>query len=234
MLVLGISTSTSQIGVALFDHDEVLAASQANRGRHHAELLVPSILAMCDQAGVALADVAVVAVDVGPGLFTGLRVGVATAKAIATALGVPMIGVSSLDLLAFAGRFGSRRVTAVIDARRGELFRACYVPVPGGMQRETEPTTCTPDVLVAELLATRDEHLLVGNGARRYQDLFTDLAQVEVADAGAAHPSATVLVQLAHARALREQWVTPAEIRCDYLRKPDVEINWQTRDGQAS
>ena len=73
-----------------------------------------------------------VAVDLGPGLFTGLRVGIATAKAIAQALRVPMIGVSSLDLLAFPARFSHRLIAAVIDARRGEVFSA---PVPPGARR---------------------------------------------------------------------------------------------------
>jgi tRNA threonylcarbamoyladenosine biosynthesis protein TsaB len=234
MLVLGMSTSTPQVGVAIGGHEGVLASWHAVRGRHHAELLTPAIAHTCDSAGVALADVGVVAVDVGPGLFTGLRVGVATAKAVATALGVPMIGVSSLDLLAFTVRESSRPITAVIDARRGELFVASYVAVPGGVQRTVEPHTASPDELSAELLATAGEHLLIGNGARRYADVFASNDRVALTDAGSGHPSAAALVQLAHAHALREEWVAPTEIRCAYLRQPDVEINWQTRDGAVS
>ncbi len=74
--------------------------STAPRGRRHAEILTPAIAFVCEQAGIDLQEVGVVAVDVGPGLFTGLRVGIATAKALAQALRVPMIGLSSLDLLA--------------------------------------------------------------------------------------------------------------------------------------
>lgn len=231
MLVLGITTSTPQIGVALGGNEGVLAAWAAVRGRHHAELVTPAIAQVCDSAGFSLTDVGLVAVDTGPGLFTGLRVGVATAKATALALGVPMIGMSSLDLLAFRARLSSRPITAVIDARRGELFVASYVAVPGGVQRTTEPHTATPDDLAADLVATPGEHLLVGDGARRYAALFEENARVEVADAGSGFPSAPGLVQLAHAQALREEWSSPMEIRCEYLRQPDAAINWETRDG---
>lgn len=231
MLVLGITTSTPQVGVAIGGHEGVLASWHAVRGRHHAELLTPAIAQTVASAGRTLDDIGVVAVDIGPGLFTGLRVGVATAKAVATALGVPMIGESSLDLLAFSMRYASRPITAAIDARRGELFVASYVTVPGGLQRVVEPHTASPDELAAELMASAGEHLLIGDGALRYAELLGADDRVELADAGAGRPSADALVQLADAQALREEWVPPTEIRCTYLRQPDAEINWQTRDG---
>ena len=88
-----------------------------------------------------------------PALFTGLRVGLATAKAVAHALRVPMIGIPSLDLLAFPARYTSRLIVAVIDARRGEVFYALYRQVPGGVQRVSPISVGTPDDLAAELLA---------------------------------------------------------------------------------
>lgn len=232
MLILGISTSTPQIGVSVGAQDGVIASCHAVRGRHHSELLVPLVQSACANGAVALGDVGVVAVDIGPGLFTGLRVGVATAKSIATALHIPMIGISSLDLLAFEVEYTSRRIGAVIDARRGELFVAFYRPVPGGVQRDGEPMVVSPDDLAADIMASREDHLLVGNGALRYAEQLDALDHVQVADVGRAFPSSNALVQLAHAQAMRESWVTPDEIQCEYLRQPDAEINWQTRDGQ--
>ncbi len=234
MKVLGISTSTPQIGVAIGDHDGVVASMHTVMGRRHAELLMPSVVTLCANAEVRLDEIGVVAVDTGPGLFTGLRVGVASATAMAMALGVPMITASSLDLLAFAVRRSDKRIGSVIDARRGELFVACYRAVPGGVQRLVEPQVVTPADFVADLVAHRDGQLLVGNGARRYAELFVPLGHVEVGDGGEAYPSADALVQLAHAKAMREEWVAPTEVRCDYLRQPDAEINWVTRDGTAT
>lgn len=230
MLILGIDTATPQVSVAVGGHEGVLASTQSSRGRQHAEVLTPAIEFTCRQARVELSEISVVAVDLGPGLFTGLRVGVAAAKAMAHALRVPMIGVPSLDLLALPVRFSSRLITAVIDARRGELFYAFYRQVPGGMQRLTEPQVGSPDDLTSEIIARGEDALLVGDGALRYREVFEGLTKVEIVDDGLAYPSAAALVQLAHAQALREQFVRPWELEPLYLRKPDAEINWVTRD----
>lgn len=230
MLILGIDTATAQVSVAIGGHEGVLAATQTVRAKQHAEILTPAISFACRQARIELAEISVVAVDVGPGLFTGLRVGVATAKAMAHALRVPMIGVPSLDLLAFSVRFTPKLTAAVIDARRGEVYHAFYRPVPGGMQRVSEHRVTSPEDLASELLASGEECVLVGDGALRYREVFDGLHKVEIVEEGLAYPSATSLVMLAHAQALREQWVKPWELTPLYLRKPDAEINWTTRD----
>lgn len=233
MLILGIETVTDQVSVAIGGHEGVLGLVEVCRGRRHAETLVPAIEFTCAQARVALEEIGVVAVDVGPGLFTGMRVGIAAAKAFALALRVPMIAISSLDLLAFPLRHTDRTVCAVVDARRGELFFACYQPVPGGVQRITEPALGTPDDLVAELMSRGGEVLCVGDGALRYEDEIVAGLHCEIAAQFLAHPSAAPLVQLAHARALREEWVTPGEIQPSYLRAPDAKIQWPTRAGHG-
>ena len=111
---------------------------RARRGRRHAETLVPAIEFLCNQAGIEMTEFSAIAVDIGPGLFTGMRVGIAAGKAIAQALRIPMIGISSLDLLAFPLRYSDRTIAAVIDARKGEVFTAFYRTVPGGVQRVTD------------------------------------------------------------------------------------------------
>ena len=205
VLILGIETATAQVSVAIGGHEGVLGSFEVCRGRRHAETLAPAIEFLCAQAQVGLDEIGVVAVDVGPGLFTGMRVGLATAKAIAQARRLPMIGISSLDLVAFPLRHGNRPIVAVVDARKDEVFWGVYRPVPGGVQRESDPAVGSIDEVVAD-------------------------AGGEVADQFLAHPSAAPLVQLAHAQALREQWVNPWEIQPLYLRPPDAQINWSTRD----
>ena len=230
MLVLGIESATAQVGCAIGGHEGVLASAHSSRAKRHAEILTPQIDFVRRQARIELREIGVVAVDLGPGLFTGLRVGIASAMAIAHALTVPMIGVASLDLLAFPVRFTSKLIVAAIDARRGELFHAFYRPVPGGVQRVSEYEVSSPDDLASEILAHSEDCLVVGDGALRYHEVFDGLRKVELADFGFAYPNAASLVQLAHAQALREQWVKPWEITPLYLRKPDIDINWATRD----
>ena len=233
MLILGIESAGSQVGCAIGGHEGVLASAHAGKGRRHAENLAPQIDFVRRQAGIELGDLGAVAVDVGPGLFTGLRVGIATAVAISHALGVPMIPITSPDLMAFPARWSSRLIVTALDARRGELFTALFRKVPGGIQRVREVNVCTPDDLAAELEVADEPALLVGDGALRYADTFHDIRRIERAEQGLAQPSARSLVQLAHARAMREEFVQPWEVEPVYLRKPDAEINWSTREGGA-
>lgn len=231
MILLGIETATQQVGCALGAYEGVLASFHAARGRRHAETLVPALQFVCRQARIDLHEVSVVAVDIGPGLFTGLRVGIATAKSIAQALRVPVIGLSSLDLLAFRVRYTSRLIVPVIDARRGEVFYAFYRHVPGGVQRVSEYQLGTPADLGNELLAQGEEALLLGDGSPRYAEVLDDdRGNVELSTVGNAYPSADDLVELAHPRALREEFVQPWELNPLYLRKADAEINWDRRE----
>jgi tRNA threonylcarbamoyladenosine biosynthesis protein TsaB len=168
--------------------------------------LTPQIEFVCNQARVELQEISIIAVDIGPGLYTGLRVGITSAISIAFGLNVPMIGVSSLDLVAYPIRHCQKLIVAAVDARRDEIFHANYRQVPG------------------------DEAQLVGDGAIRYADHFNDLKGVEPAEPGLAFPSASSLVQLAHAKALREDFIKPSELKPLYLRKPDaLEIDKQKR-----
>lgn len=230
MLILGIDTATQQVGVAIGGHEGVIATFEVARGRRHAEILTPSIEFVCRQADIELSEISCIAVDVGPGLFTGMRVGLATGKALAQALRVPMIGISSLDLLAFPCRHTDRVVVPVIDARKAEVFWAMYRQVPGGVQQVSPPTVGPVDELVGDLLARSQDVLCVGDGAARYHDEIMEGYRCEIS--APVHPSAGALVQLAHARALREEWVRPSDIEPAYLRQPDAQINWATREAR--
>lgn len=230
MLILGIETATQQVSVAVGGHEGVLGLFEVARGRHHAELLTPAIEFVCRQADIELDELGLVAVDIGPGLFTGMRVGIATAKAMAHALRIPMIGISSLDLLAFPFRHADRVLATVVDARRGQLFYALYRPAPGGVQRISEPRVGDVEDLVADVMARDDDVICVGDGALRYREEILAGVRCEIAEQWLAHPSAAPLVQLAHARALREEWVNPWELTPLYLRAPDAQINWSVRE----
>lgn len=229
MLILGIDTATDQVGVALGDPEGVRAQVHVRAPRRHAETLAPQIRSLCEQAEVALDKVSAVAVDVGPGLFTGLRVGFTTATTLASTLGLPMVGVSSLDLLAHAAHLTDRLIATAVDARRGEVFAALYRPVPGGVALETGPAVVSPEELASELLARGEETLLVGDGARRHGEVFADLDRTLLGGPELAHPSAAVLVALAHARAVREEFVAPHELAPLYLRAPDAQKHWPER-----
>lgn len=226
MLILAIESSTPRSSVALADQDGVIASAGLGIGQRHGEFLAPAIDFCLTHAGADVEDVTGVAVGTGPGLYTGLRVGIAIAQSIAAARSLPMVGLSGLDLLAFRHRHSRRLICAAIDARRKELFWAFYRCAPGGVQRQTELRLGSPDKLVAEIEGTGEEVLLVGDGAARYRDRFLDasIGGIEVA-----RPDAGELAELALPRFVREETQRPGAIAPIYLRQADARIGWETR-----
>jgi tRNA threonylcarbamoyladenosine biosynthesis protein TsaB len=171
-MLLAIDTATAEVGVSLWSDDGPVASSRAVEGRRHGETLAPAVRAVVVGSGHEMADLTAVAVDTGPGLFTGLRVGVATAKALAAALDLPAVGLSSLEVLAHPHRRQPAVVAAVVDARRREVFRCLYRPEGGVLVEIAAPAVCTPAALAEELAALEVPVLAVGDGARRYADVL--------------------------------------------------------------
>ena len=230
MLALAIETSTPQTSVALGTEQGILAAATVSWGRGHSETVVPAVQRMLEWSQTDLSQVGGVAVGLGPGLFTGLRVGVATARALAQVLGVPVVGIGSLDVLAFAVRHSRWRIGAVLDGKRGEVFFAFYRTVPGGVTRVSPLTVGPPERLTAELAASREETLLVGNGALLYErELEGAGTPVELASVSTAFPQAEALLELAIPRFHREETARFDEVVPIYVRRSDAEINWSRR-----
>jgi tRNA threonylcarbamoyladenosine biosynthesis protein TsaB len=224
LFVLGIDTATPVTSVAVGSRAGALAVHSVRNDRAHAELLVPMVRQALEGAGVDGGELGGIAVGTGPGLFTGLRVGVSSAKALAQAWGRPMVAVSSLDLLAHGCRHAGRLVCAAIDGRRGELFTALYRPVPGGVERLGEYRVVVPAELAAELRSLGEPVLLCGDGAERYAEVFAEAGgPVELAGPDFASPSVGALVQLALARLERGAASEPFEVSPIYLRRPDVD-----------
>lgn len=245
MIVLALESATDLVGAALLGEVPPGPPVTETGGRRHAEALAPAVQQVCRDAGVPLAAVDVVAVDVGPGLFTGLRVGVATAKALGQGLGIGVVGVVSLDILAAAAvtRRPARspcQVVAVVDARRSEVFAAryrfdgCEPSAWDPARGQASPAArFAPQALVDELAGVVEDGplVLVGNGVARYQDLFDPLGSVEpLPGPPLLAPPPEILARLARLR-LQEGAVAtdPVDVLPVYLREADAAINWEQR-----
>ena len=235
LMILGIETSVEHVGVALGDYRGVRAHSMLASDRRHAESLTPMIQFVMQQAEVEMSDLSAVAVDVGPGLFTGMRVGIAAAQSIAWALELPMIPVCSLDVVAMNAHWSESVVAASLDARRGEVYWAFYRmrAIGAEPQRITEPVVSSPEDLAVHLADRGEEIVCVGSGFDRHQEVFQALQWAQFLGASGSYPSATHLVTLAGQRLAADDTVLPGAVEPMYLRAPDAEINWQTR-GAAS
>lgn len=229
MRVLSIDTTAPAGSVALSDGERLIAQEQQAEGGTHAERLLHSIQRLFETAGWTSSSVEGIAVAIGPGSFTGLRIGIATAKALSIAGGIPIAGVSSLAALAFNGREHPGAVVPLIDARRGELYFSAWRADGQGRFSEVMPEGVAPPGTVAEMLsALPGELLLVGDGARVYgaalKHALGDRAQI--AQGPMLLPQAHHLALLAQKR-LEAGGDDVAALLPNYIRRSDAEIGFR-------
>jgi tRNA threonylcarbamoyladenosine biosynthesis protein TsaB len=229
VVVLALETATDLVGAAVADDRGVRAASWSVGRRRHAESLAPAVEHVCAHAGVALGDLEAVAVDVGPGLFTGLRVGVAMANGLALALGVPVTGLPSVELLAEAVAEGPCRgdLLSVVDARRGQVFLRPYHLGPGGPEPRGETTLASPEALQGAA-ALAETPLAVGDGALRYRAEL-EAGGAVVGGPALAFPRPETLARLVGRRSVGDLPAPGRPVTPVYLRAPDVRIGWSER-----
>ncbi len=235
MLVLGIETSTPQASVAIGSEQGIVASALVSRGASYNEFLLPAVRFCLDQSGLGYRNIGGIAVSLGPGLFTGMRVGVATGKALAQALSVPIVGMASLDLLAYEVRYSPKTICAVLDARRDQVFHAFYKSSPGGIQRMSEYLLETPQRLAIGLGSRPEEVLMVGNGALVHAEVFADVGPVvEMGTMQHAFPTARALVELSLPRMYRQDFDPLYDLKPLYLRRSARRIQWETIRGSRS
>ena len=225
MLVLAFDTATPAVTVALYDGTHVLAETTTVDARRHGELLAPSIDAVLTEGGASRLDVTAVAAGTGPGPYTGLRVGLVTARVLGSALGVPVYGVCTLDVIAAdaAAAAGGREFIVATDARRREVYWARYdasgrrldgpaVGIPADVAdaaaaRQTMQAALTPQAAPGVLAA--------GAGVLLYPGVLGE-------PIGPSYPAAGTLARLAAQQLAAGAPATGAEPI--YLRRPDARV----------
>jgi len=203
VLLLAFDTATPAVTVALHDGDQIVAAESAVDARRQGELLVPFIDQALRQAGAGRGDLTAIAVGTGPGPYTGLRAGLMTARVLGRALGIPVDGVCTLDIIAAAVTPPGGEFLVATDARRKELYWARYGPAG---DRLDGPQVCPATDLPAGLP-------VAGEGALLYPELGAE-------PIGPRYPEAADLAALAAKRIAARTPAAPAEPL--YLRRPDA------------
>lgn len=225
MKLLAIETATPGSSVALSEGREAVAYAARVDRTGHSEFLVPAIDFCFHQVGWSPSDLDGIVVDVGPGLYTGIRVGLATAQGLGATLGIPVVPVASLDALALDAATGRRHIWAVIDVRRGEFAVASYRPVPGGVVRDATPELVDLDGLRARIDSDPTDTLVVGDTNGLAETALRGLHRVKTGRPP--YPSARAVAEIGAGRLERDDVPHPDEIRPMYLRDPDVNINWE-------
>jgi tRNA threonylcarbamoyl adenosine modification protein YeaZ len=220
VLLLAFDTATPAVTAALLDTDSgaVLASADQVDARRHGELLLPAVDRVLRTAGVGKEQLGALVVGVGPGPYTGLRVGLATAAALGHALGIPVHGVCTLDGIAHAAREAglSGAFTAATDARRKEVYWASY---DAAGARVDGPNVDRP----AEVAERLGQVPAVGAGALLYPEVFREVPSGMPEHQSAAALAAYAAAELAAGRPL----LPPTPL---YLRRPDAEVpkNYKT------
>ena len=225
MLFLGMDTSTTFGSLALVEHDDILVEWNLNVPRTHGERLLPGIRQALSAAGRSLDQVDGLAVTTGPGSFTGLRIALSTAKALALATAKPLVGVPTLDVLAENLPMAEGLVCAAIDARKGEVFAALYRRHPaGGAVRLTDYLSVPPEELAERI---EEPVRILGNATRVYGDVLAARCRhpVTFPPPECHHPRASVLCRLAVERHAEGGTVRPADLRAIYARPSDAELH---------
>lgn len=219
MRLLAIETATLTGGAALLDGERLVAESTLSVALTHSERLMATVDRLLDDAGWAPGTLEGLAVSVGPGSFTGLRVGLATAKGLAMALGLPIAPVPTLDALAGTLPFAAWPVAPLLDARKGEVYLSLYRWTPGGMERLWEYLALPPAEAAARLPGAT---IVLGDGVgpcRPY--LGPDVA---IAPPARRLPSAAVVAQLGHAILTAGGGVSAEAAAPLYLRPSQAEL----------
>ena len=224
MKMLAIETTTAASSVALADGEDLKASAHRVDRRGHIGFLVPALEFCFKQAGWEPNDVEVVAVDVGPGLFSGIRAGLATAQAVAGAVGAQLLPVTSVDAIALRAATGHRKIWSIVDTRRGEIAVGRYRPVPGGVVRDGSAELCTPAELRAMIDGDASESLIVGDWAALPDDALRGLHAVKTGQPR--YPEASAVLEIARGLAQRAELPHADDVRPRYMREPDVTINW--------
>ena len=221
-LILAVDTATDVESVALISGATTLGERATRRTKGHGPTLLDTIDDLFHATGTELGQIDALICGLGPGSFTGLRVGLATLKGLAVATGRPLYG--ALTTSALVAALPGHRVLAIIDAYRNEVF-ACGA----GLQ---EPVCCNPDELMARVPEPRDGLTLLGSGALRYSErLLRQLPTCLVPDNDALHwPRAALLVSTARATGPAPL----ATLEPAYVRRSDAEINYPNGFPDAS
>ncbi|WP_188455044.1 tRNA (adenosine(37)-N6)-threonylcarbamoyltransferase complex dimerization subunit type 1 TsaB [Virgibacillus oceani] len=224
MKILAIDTSNQVLGVALLDDENIIGEFVTNLKKNHSVRLMPAVDRLMKEANMAPEQLNKIVVAKGPGSYTGVRIGMATAKSLAWALNIPIVGVSSLEVLAFQGRLFSSYICPFFDARRGLIFTGLYKWENGEMSLKLDEQNILMEEWLEQLAAKQEKVLILSPDIDMYKEtilrMMGDLAIIPEKPFHIAKPSHLALA------GLNREADNTHNLSPNYLRLAEAEANW--------
>lgn len=226
MKILALETATMTGSIAILADDTLIAEVRINIRVAHAERLISSIDWLLKNSRVSLEEMDAFAVSIGPGSFTGLRIGLSTVKGLSYATGRPIVPVPTLDALAKTLPFCSYPVCPMLDARKKEVYTGLYKWEGEVFKKIITETAIRPEELLKEI---KERTVFVGDGAVIYRRLIEDAVKDKAVFAPPSKmiPSASSVAEIAAERLREGITVDPVSLRPFYIRKSEAEIHWK-------
>ncbi|MCK8826168.1 tRNA (adenosine(37)-N6)-threonylcarbamoyltransferase complex dimerization subunit type 1 TsaB [Natroniella acetigena] len=228
MLVLAVDSSTKVGSVSLVSTERLVAESLLHLDQTHSQRLMPQLIDLVDRSGYELDDLDGIAVALGPGSFTGTRIGVVTAKTLAQSLGLSIVGISTLKAMAYSLKYTSGYICPVIDARRKRVFTGLYRTSDEQLRAETEEALLAIDDLITELSSVQEEIYFVGEIIQEYRAQISEQIEgTHFITNKFSLPQAGAVGELGIERLVAGDEDQLFELTPNYLKRSQAEIQWE-------
>ena len=230
MKILGIDTSTMAANVAVLEDDKLICEYTINTKKTHSQKLMPMIENMLKLSDIDIKDIDAIAICVGPGYFTGLRIGMATAKAMAHVNNIPLIGVNSLEILGANMDLCNRNICSILDAQRNQVYMNKYI-LKDDKITELEEISIKPiDELLEEISSSNEDWVLVGEAVYKYKEKIEEISNITIPSPANNITKASTLCFVARDKMLaNDQVYNCYNINPMYIRKSQAEEQYEEK-----
>lgn len=230
MKILGIDTSTMAANVAVLEDDKLICEYTINTKKTHSQKLMPMIENMLKLSDLDIKEIDAIAICVGPGSFTGLRIGMATAKAMAHVNNIPLIGVNSLEILGANMDLCNRKICSILDAQRNQVYMNKYI-LKDDKITELEEISIKPiDELLEEISSSNEDWVLVGEAVYKYKEKIEEILNIVIPSPANNITKASTLCFVARDKMLaNDQVYNCYNINPMYIRKSQAEEQYEEK-----
>lgn len=230
MRILGIDTSTMAASVAVIKDNQLVCEYTINTKKTHSQKLMPMIENMLKESDLNINDIDLIGICVGPGSFTGLRIGMATAKAIAHVNNIPIVGVTSLEMLAANMNLCDKKICSILDAQRNQVYTAKFGYIGNRLVQINDTDVLEIDKLINEISSSEDDYILIGEAVYKYEEKLKDIENISIPSPSHNVTKASSLCSIALEKYNQGENIESCyTINPMYIRKSQAEVQYDEK-----